>query len=232
MKSKIILSLALFGALTGTSLSLFAKDETWSETLTNTDQTFSNHGRNPFFILEPGYQLVLKGKEDGEKVVLTITVLDETKTVDGVETRIVEERETSGGKLKEVSRNYFAMGKETGTIYYFGEDVDVYEKGKVVHEGSWLSGVDGAKYGILMPGKIVVGQKYYQERAPKVAMDRGENISTDESAETPKGVAQHCLRVKETTPLEAGTEYKIYAPEIGLVVEGGLKLVKAGFVKK
>jgi hypothetical protein len=35
-------------------------------------------------------------------------VLDETKTVDGVETRIVEERETVNGKPIEVSRNYFA----------------------------------------------------------------------------------------------------------------------------
>jgi Concanavalin A-like lectin/glucanases superfamily len=52
---------------------------------------------------------------------LTITVLNETKMVDGVETRVVEERETKGGKLKEVSRNYFAISKRTNDVFYFGE---------------------------------------------------------------------------------------------------------------
>src|SRR5881396_1268589 len=45
-------------------------------------------GRNPYFILEPGYQLVLEG--GGTQLI--ITVLNETKMVDGVETRVVEER--------------------------------------------------------------------------------------------------------------------------------------------
>ena len=232
MKSKTILSLFLLGALAGSSFSLFAKEE-WTETLTNTDKTFSDKGRNPYFILEPGYQLTLKGKEDGEKVVLIITVLNETKMVDGVETRIVEERETSNGKLKEVSRNYFAIGKETGSIYYFGEDVDVFEKDKVDHGGSWHSGVDGAKYGIVMPGKINVGEKYYQERAPGVALDRAENVSATEVVKTAKDSFKNCLKVKETSPLEPKTvEYKLYAPEVGLVQEGELQLVKSGFIKK
>jgi hypothetical protein len=48
-------------------------------------------GKNPFIILEPGYQLVLEDAAKKEK--LTITVLDETRTVDGVVTRVAEERE-------------------------------------------------------------------------------------------------------------------------------------------
>jgi hypothetical protein len=51
-------------------------------------------GRNPYFILEPGYQLAFEGKEKGKKVALVITVLKETKKVGNVETRVVEERET------------------------------------------------------------------------------------------------------------------------------------------
>jgi len=50
-------------------------------------------GRNPYFILEPGYRLQFKA----EDAALVVTVLDETKTVDGVETRVVEERETESG---------------------------------------------------------------------------------------------------------------------------------------
>ena len=50
----------------------------------------SSTGRNRYFVLEPGFQLVLEGKEGGKTTVLTITVLNDTKMVDGVETRVVE----------------------------------------------------------------------------------------------------------------------------------------------
>src|ERR671910_1532479 len=65
---------------------------------------FASTGKNSYFILEPGYQVILEGEEeDGEKIQLTMSVLDETKIVDGVETRVVEERESEGGNLVEVS---------------------------------------------------------------------------------------------------------------------------------
>jgi len=190
-------------------------------------------GRNRFFVLEPGYQLVYQGKEGGKNVDLVITVLDETKQVAGYQTRIVEERESANGKLVEVSRNYFAVGAQSHHVYYFGEDVDKYKKGKVTsHGGAWLAGVNGAKHGIAMPAENKVGDKYYQEQAPKVAQDRAETVSLTETIKTPAGTFENCLRVKETTPLEPGTEYKYYAPEIGLVQDGKLKLVQHGFVKK
>src|SRR5262249_52330898 len=56
-------------------------------------------GRNPYLILEPGYQLVL----EGGGVKLQITVLDKTRTIGGVDTRVVEEREWKKGKLSEVA---------------------------------------------------------------------------------------------------------------------------------
>ena len=90
-------------------------------------------GRNPYFVLEPGYQLVLEGA--GER--LTITVLQEIKRIDGVDTRVVEERETNKDQLVEVSRNYFAISKRTNSVFYFGEDVDMYKNGKIAsHDGS------------------------------------------------------------------------------------------------
>ena len=84
---------------------------------------------------------------------LQITVLDETRKVDGVVTRIVEEREWKNGKLYEVSRNYFALCEQTKDVFYFGEDVDFYKDDKVVkHDGSWVAGVKGNKAGLMMPG--------------------------------------------------------------------------------
>ncbi len=188
-------------------------------------------GRNPYFILEPGYQLVLEG-DGGERLV--ITVLDETQSIDGVETRVVEERETKTGQLVEVSRNFFAISVVTKDVYYFGEDVDVYGNGKVVnHEGAWRAGAKGARFGLMMPGAPTVGARYYQEVAPKVAMDRAEIVAMDAAddvfATTPAGTFRHVLRVEETTPLEPGArEFKYYARDIGLIQDGSLKLVKAG----
>src|SRR5437867_3842410 len=82
--------------------------------------------------------------------------------VAGVQTRVVEERETVNGQLVELSRNYFATSKSTGDVYYFGEDVDTYRDGKLTgHGGSWRAGLDGAKFGLMMPAKPQVGQRFY-----------------------------------------------------------------------
>ena len=128
---------------------------------------------NSYFILKPGYQVTLVGEVDGEELQLVMTVLNETKVVNGIETRIVEEKETEGGNLVEVSRNYFAICRPSNNAIYFGEDVDMYDNGKVQnHKGSWLAGQNEAKAGLIMPGKVEAGMKNYQEIAPGVAEDR------------------------------------------------------------
>jgi hypothetical protein len=190
-------------------------------------------GANRYFVLTPGFQLVLEGKPDGKKTVLTITVLNETKLVDGVETRVVEERETVDGKLAEISRNYFALSKRTNDVFYFGEDVDIYKNGKVTsHEGAWLSGVAGARFGLMIPGSPRVGARYHQEVAPGVALDRAEVVSVSERFETPAGKFENCLKTEESSALESGKAHKFYAPGIGLIYDGELKLVKSGRVAR
>src|SRR4030095_430005 len=182
--------------------------ETWTTEFPIDKQDLASTGRNPYFTLEPGHYLVLR---EGD-VELTITVLTETKLVDGVQTRVVEERETKAGKLSEISRNYFAISKRTNDVFYFGEDVDIYEGGKVAsHSGAWLSGVNGARFGLYMPGRPSVNARYYQEVAPGVAMDRTEIVRLTETVRAPAGESKGCLKVKEPPPLEPGvTDYKTY----------------------
>jgi hypothetical protein len=197
----------------------------WTNDFAAEKDALVSTGRNTFFVLEPGYQLVL----EKEKERLVITVLSETKEVDGVETRIVEERETDDGQLVEVSRNYFAISKRSGNVYYFGEDVDMYKDGKITgHGGSWLSGVDGARFGLMMPAVPLLGARYQQEVAPKVALDRAEIVSVTETLKTPAGEFKNCVKTKETTPLESDVGQKHYAPGIGLVQDAGLNLVRYG----
>jgi hypothetical protein len=185
-------------------------------------------GRGEYFVLEPGFQLVL----EGDDTTLQITVTDETKVVDGIETRVVEEREWVDGELYEVARNYFALCEQTNDVFYFGEDVDFYEKGKVVkHDGTWHAGVDGNRAGLIMPGLPYLDMRYYQEIAPGVAMDRAEIVSLDETCKTPAGKFSKCMKVKEGSAIDLlVTEYKYHAPGIGLVQDEELVLIKYGFI--
>jgi hypothetical protein len=210
-----------------TSFSVNQTSEEWTASFDLENCDFASTGENSYFILEPGYQVILEGEEDGEEIQLTMTVLDETKVVDEVETRVVEEKESEGGNLVEVSRNYFAICKSTNDAFYFGEDVDIYEDGEIVsHEGAWLASQNGAKAGMIMPGKVEAGMKYYQEIAPGVAEDRAEIVSVNDTLDTPAGNFQNVLKTEETNPLEPNEkEYKFYAPGIGLIQEEGLKLV-------
>ena len=227
-----LLSLRLVMVVLWAGVSVLAQqspDESWTKDFAQDKADLSPTGRNPYFILEPGYTLVLAdGKEQ-----LVVTVLEETREIDGAQTRVVEERETDGGQLVEVSHNFFAISRRTNSVYYFGEEVDIYEKGKIVkHEGAWVSGDKGAKFGLAMPGLPLLRARYYQEVAPGVALDRAEIVSLTDTLKQPAGNFINCLKIEETTPLEAGKGYKYYAPGIGLVQDDRLKLVKYGLTKQ
>jgi hypothetical protein len=201
------------------------ENKTWTSDFHLDQDELVSTGRNPYFVLEPGYTLVLEAGSER----LTITVLNETRTIDKVETRIVEEREMKDGQLVEVSRNYFAISKRTNNVYYFGEDVDIYKAGKIAsHEGAWLAGVNGARFGLMMPGSPTLRARYYQELAPGLAMDRAEIVSLSGVLKTPAGEFKEVLKIVETTPLERGSEPKYYARGVGLLQDGTLKLVRYG----
>ena len=202
-----------------------AQDRTWIDSFPVEKCTQLTTGKNDRFILEPGYQIVLASRKEQ----VAITVLDKTEKVNGIETRVVEETEFAGGRLKEVSRNYYTICKEHGDVFYHGEDVDEYKDGKIVgHGGAWRAGLKGARAGLMMPAKIEVGYRHYQEVAPGVAMDRAEIVSDAVTIETPEGEFRKCVRVVETTPLEKDQCIKVYAPGVGLVLDDDLVIVQHG----
>ena len=200
--------------------------------------SFSDNGENRYFSLVPGHRIVLEGDDDGETVRVQITVLNARLRIaftgpDGVRrnvrTRVVEEREWVDDEIVEVSRNFFARCAETNDVYYFGEDVDIYEDGRIVsHEGAWRAGVDGAQPGLIMPGTFLLGSRYFQEVAPDVALDRAEHVAMGLTVDVPAGRFEDCVEVHETSPLDAGgPSVKVYCPEVGLVDDAGARLVEA-----
>lgn len=224
MRRQLIAVLTL--ALIGTLAAFLSAADTggWQSSFPVDKKNLGAAGSNPYFVLQPGYRLHYAHGRD----TVTTTVLAETKTIDGVETRVVEDRETKNGQLVELTRDYYAIDSRTGDVYYFGEDVDMYKDGKVVgHQGAWLSGVKGARFGLMMPGEIKPGRKFYQEMAPGVAMDRAELVSTGERITTPAGAFSDCVHFKETSDLEKGVaDHKWYARGVGLVKDGEMALVR------
>ncbi|MGH7556539.1 MAG: hypothetical protein ACREMD_01900 [Gemmatimonadota bacterium] len=181
---------------------------------------FSLEATNPYFPMRVGSEWVLEG--GGERAV--ITVLDETEMVGGVTTRVIEEREFEDGDLVEVSRNFFAQASG-GTVCYFGEDVDNYEDGEIVsHESEWRADAPGSRPGIIMPADPRPGMRFQMEVAPEAA-DEGEVVELGLSVEVPAGNFTDTMRLRESNPLEDEEEYKVYAKDVGIIIDEDLELV-------
>ncbi|HEX5758102.1 MAG TPA: hypothetical protein VF121_02810 [Thermoanaerobaculia bacterium] len=236
-KSSLILALAIALALPPA----FAAETGFTTDFRIEDCTWSAWGRqNPYLQLRPGRQLVLEGEEDGTEVRAEVTMLHQLETIHfttakgvprTVVARVMEEREFEDGEIVEVSRNWVARCVETSNIFYFGEEVDDYEDGVLVgHEGAWRAGVDGAQPGLLMPGSFLLGARYYQEVAPDVAEDRGENVRMGFAVSVPAGIFTECVQVDETNPLDDPTgeevDVKVHCPGVGIVRDESLKLVE------
>ena len=94
--------------------------------------TFSNplDITNLYFPFQPGGLKVFNGLSDAVKTVVVDKYLTETRTFNWsggvVECRVLEEVGFEGGKLVEISKNFFAQADD-GTVYYFGEVVDIYD---------------------------------------------------------------------------------------------------------
>ena len=209
-----------------------AESKRWTDQFDTSACQWSSTGRNDYFILEPGDQAVFEGRDGRDAVKLVITVTNDIRRVGNVETRVVEERETHNGLLVEVSRNFFALCGPTTDVFYFGEDVDIYKNGKLDnHEGSWLAERAGAKAGLFMPTRPLLGARFYQEIAPGVAMDRVEVLSDRETLKTPAREFRGAVKTEETTPLEPGVkDYKVYARGVGMIQDGVLLLTQHGSV--
>ena len=185
---------------------------------------FTSRIDNKYFPLKPGTTFVYKGEFHGTAERDVMAVTDDTKRVMGVECLVASDRVTEGGELVEQTYDWYAQDKE-GNVWYFGEDVTEYKNGKVTgHEGSWESGVDGARPGIAMKADPRVGQTYRQEYSKGVAEDKARVVSLNGSVEVPYGKYDRVLVTEEFTPLEPGVvERQYYVAGVGDIVEATVK---------
>jgi hypothetical protein len=229
-------ALATISFLLTPSITVNAQNKSWTSSFNLEDCNFSTTGSNSYFILQPGYQLVFAGVEDDEPLNVTVTISNETKVVgEGIVTRVVEEKVVNGetGDLKELTKDYFAICDKTNSVFYFGEDVNNYEDGELVdHEGSWLHGSDNARAGLIMPGTVLLGSRYYQEIVPEVALDKAEVVSMNQTVSVPAGTFNYVVQMKESNDLEPGVEESnLHVPGVGQVIDNELELVRYGYLE-
>ena len=172
---------------------------------------------NPYLPHVPGTTFKLlekKGKHTSEN---EITVTHDTKVIMGVTCVVVRDVVKEKGILKEETFDWYAQDKQ-GSVWYFGEDTKEYHPhGKVSTEGSWEAGVGRNQPGIIMLGHPVPGAPYRQEYGPGHAEDMGQVVAVNDSVTVPCGSFGGCVRTKEWSLLEPGTEKKWYAKGVGVV---------------
>jgi hypothetical protein len=161
---------------------------------------------------------------------MVVEVLNETRVVNGVTTRVVVEQSYEDGKLVELARNFFAADRDTCDVFYFGEEVDIFNPdGSVTHEGAWLA-TPPNRPGLIMPGRPRTGMKFYNEWAPGVAQDRSEILSTNERVSTRAGRFDNCVVILETSPIDSSVMgEKTFCPGVGITLDGDMRLSSYGY---
>jgi hypothetical protein len=184
---------------------------------------------NPYFILKPGTIQSYSGTVTDEDTGETHTEQNdffatfETANIAGLKVFVVRDTAYDAGVLVEDTIDWFAQDK-LGNVWYLGEKVNNYrydEDGNFVetdHDGAWQAGVNNAKPGWIMQSHSKVGDSYFQEFSPGIAVDEAlvsaRNLTITVGDETYTKV----LKIKETSELDPGiVGFKYYAPGVGLV---------------
>jgi hypothetical protein len=181
---------------------------------------------NPYLSYAPG--TVFKYVQTSGNLVEQDVTYD-TKTIMGVEARIVHDfLESPAGELLEDTYDYFAQDL-AGNVWYFGEDTKAWSGTLVSTEGSWAAGLGCARPGIVMGAAPKVGDSYRQEYLAGEAEDQADVVGVSESVTVPYGTFSGCLKTKEYTALAPGdVENKYYCPGVGLVLSADIGTIDSG----
>jgi hypothetical protein len=170
---------------------------------------------NPWFPLPPGTVWVYRGTKDGRPSRDVVRVERRTRLIDRVRCVSVSDRLYERGRLAERTTDWYAQDA-SGTVWYFGEETAELDRaGRATStEGTWRSGVAGARAGVFMPARPRVGRSFRQEYLAGHAEDHFRILS----------VTGRRLVTREWTPLEPDVvDHKVYVRGTGLVREETVK---------
>jgi len=170
---------------------------------------------NPYWPMRPGSRWRYReGKARDE-----VTVMNGTKMIAGIESRIVRDVLTEDGRVVEDTYDWYVQDGD-GNVWYMGEATKEFEEGKPPStKGSWEAGVDGAQPGVIVPAHPRPGVAYRQEYYRGQAEDAGQILALDQHVRVPYGSFDHTLQTKDYSPLEPKLiEQKFYAQGVGPVL--------------
>jgi hypothetical protein len=182
---------------------------------------FTTEIDHPYWPMKPGSRWIFRETDaEGSVSRVVVTVLDKTKTIMGIEARIIHDQVSEKGEVKEDTFDWYAQDG-VGNLWYLGEDTTEYENGKPkTREGSWEAGVDGALAGIILPAHPQVGMTYREEYYKGHAEDGAQIQGVDALAKVPYGRFEHGIQTRNFSGIEPNViEEKIYAKGVGVVLE-------------
>jgi hypothetical protein len=182
---------------------------------------------NRYFHLPDNAVFVYRAQTAEECSFDKVTVTQITRTVLGVETRVVRDQawvtevnddgscNLATATLTEDTEDFYAQDI-FGNVWYFGEATRAQDQdtGVCSSEGSWEAGgsiTPAAQAGIIMLAQPRNGDRYRQEFAEGVAEDMASVMQLNASVSIALGKFDQCLETKEWTPLAPGDiEHKFY----------------------
>lgn len=228
-KGKVFMAIAALVAIGSSALAGCGGGEKTKTTAAVTHTKFdpANFGKpgtsiNPYFTLVPGTQRVREGFTDvGKRRVphqVTTTVSDVYRTIAGVRTVAVFDYEVDGGQVTQTSIDYVAVDK-SGNLWVLGGYTEEYQGGRYVSAlNPWLSGVNGARAGILIQGNPKVGGPFYAVAKPGADEgDVAEVVQRGASRCLPFRCFSDVLVVREGKASAPNNEFKYYARGVGQV---------------
>jgi len=166
---------------------------------------------NPYFPLPAGRTFIYRGVENGKKELDRMHVTRRTKMIAGIKATVVSDNVYEPPpRLLEKTFDYYAQD-DRGNVWYLGENTkELLGGGKVDRSGSWLTGMSGAKPGLIMEADPRVPDAYRQECRSGEAEDLAWVVGRRSSV----------VRTLEFSPLEPTVvERKVYKRGMGVVSE-------------
>jgi hypothetical protein len=174
----------------------------------------------------PGTRLIYEGATvvDGEDIPhrVVTTVTDLTKMIGEVRTLVLWEEDYEVDQLVEAELAFFAQD-DAGNVWLMGEYPEEYVKGELVATPAWISGLQDARPGILIPADPQPGTpSYSQGWGPAVEWyDRGQVSEGGLSDCVPAGCYEEIVAIDEFGLTEPNFfQVKYYAPGVGVVRVG------------
>jgi hypothetical protein len=181
---------------------------------------FTTNIDNPYWPMRPGSHWVYREVENGETQRVDVTVTNQTKTLEGIDARVVHDRVSRNGETLEDTYDWYAQDS-AGNLWYLGEDTAEYENGKLkTKEGSWAAGIDGAEPGVVVPAHPKQGMTYREEYYAGHAEDGAEVLKVGSQVQVPFGRFQNAMLTRNFSTIEPTVEeMKLYAKGVGPVME-------------